>query len=150
MSAATTQASGTQKTPPMQFGEWFWRFLAFVMIFVIGWVAWIAIQISPPDMILPAAYEAAAKGRASRNSAGPITGSAVVVPDQATTTAPVQASAEGSPAVAGQPPAPAAPAAPATPAEPPVNLEKLRMADTIDTPIPDRPRRAAKPAAEKQ
>ena len=147
MSAATTQASGTQKAPPAHFGEWFWRFLAFVMIFVIGWVAWIAIQISPPDMILPAAYEAAAKGRASRNSAGPITGSTVVVPDQATTAPPVQAPAEGSPAVAGQPPAPAAPA---TPTEPPVNVEKLRMAESIDTPIPDRTRRAAKPAAEKQ
>ncbi len=53
MSAATTHASGTR--PPAQIGEWFWRFLAVVMLIVVGWVVWIAIQISPPDMVLPAA-----------------------------------------------------------------------------------------------
>ena len=142
MSAATTHASGTR--PPAQIGEWFWRFLAVVMLIVVGWVVWIAIQISPRDMVLPAAYEAAAQGRA-RNSSGSI-GSA---PAQAPVQAPVDAKdpaavsslATGAPPIA---PAPAAPAA--SPAEPPVNLEKLRRAESIETPIPERPRRAAKSA----
>ena len=123
MSAATT--GGVQAPPPLQFGEWFWRFLALVLLFVGGWVTWIAIQINPPDVFLPAAYEAAAKGRASRNSSGLVTG--VVLP-------------------ASPPPQEPAPAPAETPAkaEPPVNLEKLRLAESIETPIPDRPKRSAR------
>ena len=141
MSAATTQTSGKQEPPRAQIGEWFWRFLAVVMLIVVGWVVWIAIQINPPDMVLPAAYEAAAQGRA-RNSSGTIGGA----PPQPAVQAPVDTTAvssvaTGAPPVAAAPPVPAAP-----PAEPPVNLEKLRRAESIETPIPERPRRAAKPA----
>ena len=140
MSAATTRASGAQRPPPALFGEWFWRFLAVVMLFIVGWVVWIAIQISPPDVFLPAAYEAAAQGRALRNAAGPISGAAPALP---------AAPAGDPPQVAGAPAAPpeAAPV-PAAPSEPPVNLEKLRLADSIETPIPERSKRAAKPAAD--
>ena len=131
MPAAASQASGPQKPPPAQIGEWFWRFLAVVMLVIVGWVVWIAIQISPPDIILPAAYEAAAQGRASRNSGGAITGMSAV-----------NSSGEApAPAVAAPPPAPKA-----ADAEPPVNLEKLKRADAIETPIPDRKDRAARRA----
>ena len=142
MSAATTHASGKQ--PPAQIGEWFWRFLAVVMLIVVGWVVWIAIQINPPDIVLPAAYEAAAQGRA-RNSSGTIGAPPAQAPVQAPVDArdptAVSSLATGAPPVA---PAPAAAAAP--PAQAPVNLEKLRRAESIETPIPERPRRAAKPA----
>ena len=142
MSAATTHASGKQ--PPAQIGEWFWRFLAVVMLIVVGWVVWIAIQISPPDMVLPAAYQAAAQGRA-RNSSGTIGGAPAQAPVQAPVDArepaAVSSLATGAPAVETAPAALAA-----SPAQPPVNLEKLRRAESIETPIPERPRRAAKAA----
>jgi hypothetical protein len=136
MSAATTHTSGKQEPSRAQIGEWFWRFLAVVMLVVVGWVVWIAIQINPPDIVLPAAYEAAAQGRA-RNSSGTIGGAPVQAPVQA----PVDAVAVSSLAT-GAPPVASVPAAPV---EPPVNLEKLRRAESIETPIPERPRRAAKP-----
>jgi hypothetical protein len=145
MSAETVQASGARRASPGQIGEWFWRFLAVVMLVVIGWVVWIAIQISPPEMVLPAAYEAAAQGRASRSSGGAIgvAGAAVPAPasaDQAATAVPAPSAPV--PVVAAEP------VKPAKPAEPPVNLEKLRMADTIETPIFERARRGPKPAAD--
>lgn len=147
MSAATTDTSGNQEPPRAQIGEWFWRFLAVVMLVVVGWVVWIAIQINPPDMVLPAAYEAAAQGRA-RNSSGTIGGAP---PAQVQTQAPVQGPIDpnpaGAPAIgAATPVAPPAPAPAASPAEPPVNLEKLRLADSIETPIQERPRRPARAA----
>lgn len=91
--------------------EWFWRFLSAVMIFVIGWVVWIAYQLNPPPLVTSAAFEAAAKARAARNTEGRIA------------PAPIEpaANAEG-----------AAPASePAPPRAPPVNIEKLRLSDTL-------------------
>ncbi len=140
MSAATSQTASPQPPARAPIGEWFWRFLAAVMLFVVGWVVWIAIQISPPDIVLPAAYEAAAQGRASRNSAGTIGGTAAAA---APGTAAPQDVAGASPAPAA---APAVAPVPAAPAEPPVNLEKLRLADSIETPIFERARRTARPA----
>ena len=147
MSAATTHASGAQQASTARVGEWFWRFLAVVMVVVIGWVVWIAIQISPPEIILPAAYEAAAQGRALRNSAGTIGAPAAAVG---------QSSGQASGQLPGQSPAVPAEAAAVAVAvpvaavvvEPPVNLEKLRRADSIETPIFERPRRAARPASD--
>lgn len=131
MSAAAAQAPGQKKADPAtQVGEWFWRFLAAVMLVIVGWVVWIAIQISPPDLILPAAFEAAAQGRATRNSGGVI-GGTVQPPGAPAADAPA-------PVVALQPPV----------FEPPVNLEKLKMAESIETPVFERPRRAARPATD--
>ncbi len=126
MPAAAAQTPGQKKESQTQIGEWFWRFLAVVMLLIVGWVVWIALQISPPDLILPAAFEAAAQGRASRNSGGVIGAGAPPAPVEAA--------------------APVAPPPAAAPKEPPVNLEKLKLADSIETPIFERPRRAAKPA----
>ena len=131
MPAAAAQTPGPQRQSPVQIGEWFWRFLAFVMLAIVGWVVWIAVQISPPDLILPAAFQAAAEGRASRNSGGPIGAPATI------SAVPV---AEA-PVVAALPPP-----IPAPPVEPPVNVDKLKLANAIETPIFERPRRAAKPA----
>ncbi|MBS0337608.1 MAG: hypothetical protein JSS40_12480 [Proteobacteria bacterium] len=128
MPPAADETPVPKQSSPTQVGEWFWRFLAVVMLVIVGWVVWIAIQISPPDLILPAAFEAAAQGRATRNSGGAIGG---VAPQ------PVAAAVEA-PAVPAAPPPP--------PAEPPVNLDKLRLAESIETPIFERPRRAARPA----
>ena len=82
--------------------EWFWRFLAAVMVIVVGWVTWIAVQISPQPLVMPAAYEAAAQARASRNVHGVIT---QAVPRE----------------------------------EPLVNLEKLRLSDSLSAPAAQEP-----------
>jgi cell division septation protein DedD len=140
MSAATTHAARPQPPARAQVGEWFWRFLAVVMLIVVAWVVWIAIQISPPEMVLPAAYEAAAQGRA-RSSSGTIGNPAAPGPVQA-----IVDTSSVSSVASGAPPAATEPAAPAAPVEPPVNLEKLRRAESIETPIPERPRRVPKPA----
>jgi hypothetical protein len=128
MPPAADETPVQRQHSPTQIGEWFWRFLAVVMLVIVGWVVWIAIQISPPDLILPAAFEAAAQGRATRNSGGAIGG---VVPQPA-------AEVAEAPTVAVSAPPP--------PAEPPVNLDKLKIAESIETPIFERPRRAARPA----
>lgn len=68
----TAEPQGTTESPPKRGDwEWFWRFLSVVMVFVVGWVIWIAVQISPQPLATPAAYEAAAKA-ASRNAQGQI------------------------------------------------------------------------------
>ncbi len=46
-------------------GEWFWRFLAAVMLFAVGWSLWIFYQLNPPPLIMDAAFEAAAKAKAN-------------------------------------------------------------------------------------
>ena len=101
-------------------GDWefVWRFLAVAMLFEVVWAVWIAIQINPPPLALPAAYEAAAKARATRNVEGQIR-RAVAVP----------------PALA----------APAADTAPPVNVDKLKFSESIETAIPERPADSAKP-----
>jgi hypothetical protein len=51
-------------------GEWMWRFLALVMLFAVGWSAWIFYQINPAPLITDAAFEAAAKANAKQNAQG--------------------------------------------------------------------------------
>ena len=89
-------------------GEWFWRFLATVMLFAVGWTMWIYSQLNPPALITAAAFEAAAQAKADRKQ-----------------------SAKGVIAPAA---APAAEAAPSVPKEPPVNAEKLRFSESLSAP----------------
>lgn len=145
---ATTRTPGPQHGSQTQIGEWVWRFLAMVMLFMVVWVVWIAIQISPPAIVLPAAYQAAAEGRASRSSGGAI--AVAVAPTPSLPDAPgtvIPADPVTSPEAAVLPVVPVVVAVP-TPVEPPVNLERLRLAQSIETPIVQRPRRVAKPAPE--
>ena len=140
MAAAATRAPESQQASRSREGEWFWRFLAVSMLAVIGWVVWIAIQISPPEVILPAAYEAAAKARATFNSSHPAqsaSGSITAAPAQSESV-PAQVPAGSVAEVAPHVP----PNSP--PIDPPVNLEKLKVAESIETPIVERPRRAGK------
>jgi hypothetical protein len=117
MSAAEKPAEqgASAQQRPKHIGEWFWRFLALVMLATVGWIVWIIYQINPQPLITNAAFEAAAKARAaSQDAKGVIT-----------------------PAVA-EAPKPAAEPPKAEPKEPPVNVERLRLADSIETPIPER------------
>jgi hypothetical protein len=101
------EAVTEQARAPRSGREWFWRFLAVLMLASVAWVVWVAAQISPMPLATEAAFEAAAQARASRNSQGVIKAAAQPAPDK--------------PAAAAK--------------EPPVNVEKLRLADSIQTPI---------------
>ncbi len=63
--------------------EWWWRFLAAVMLFAVGWTLWIFYQLNAPPVITDAAYEAAAKANAKQNAQGVITRPAVAEPQAA-------------------------------------------------------------------
>ncbi len=117
--------------PQKMIGEWFWRFLAVVMLVVVGWILWIIYQINPQPLITPAGFAAAAKARASQDAKGVITPAAA--PVTAATAVDRSAQAASAQAETAKPPA-----APAAAKEPPVNVERLRFSDSIETPIPER------------
>ena len=115
--ATAAEAPVPRKAARKMVGEWFWRFLAVVMLVTVGWVLWIIYQINPQPLITPAGLEAGVRARASQDAKGKITPAAPVGAADAAK-APVQAP-------------------PAERKEPPVNVERLRLADTIETPIPE-------------
>ena len=106
-------------------GEWFWRFLAVVMMFSVGWTVWIIYQLNPPPLVMSAAFEAAAKAKAklkgARGEKQSVQG--VIAPSAGAETV----------SQAPEPPA-AAPPAPEAPKEPPINPEKLKFSDSITLP----------------
>ena len=112
MSTTTSQGAG-QPTSHKVVGEWFWRFLAAVMLFSVAWVLWISYQLNPTPLVTALAFEAAAKAKANQNQ----NASGLIKP-------PVEA------------PKPEAEAPKAEPVakEPPVNVEKLKLSDSISTP----------------
>ena len=99
------------------------------------WVLWIIYQINPQPLITNAGFEAAAKatrlaGCQGRDHAGRTARCAGRRPpagDSSTQAASAQAEAAKPPVQT-----------PAEPKEPPVNVEKLKFADSIETPIPER------------
>ena len=95
-------------------GEWFWRFLAAVMLFAVGWTIWIFTQLNPPQLITTAAFEAAAKAKVDPQQST----QGVIVPASATDPA-KDVSKD---------------AAKEAPKEPPVNAEKLKFSDSLSTP----------------
>jgi hypothetical protein len=136
-------AAAVAHPPQKMVGEWFWRFLAVVMVATVGWVLWIMYQINPQPLITNAGFEAAAKARAAQGAKGRIT--PAPGPDNAAPAG--NAPAQADPAQAGSAPAnpvqgeaakPPAPAPVAEPKVPPVNPERLKFTDTIETPIPER------------
>ena len=131
---ASTGADGT--APPMQVrtvkpradrGEWFWRTLAALVLVAIGWVAWVGYQIWPRALATDLAFSAAEQARA-RPAARPSPPPVPVTP-----VLPVETAA----AAPAPEPAPAAPPEPkpAAPRAPEVRPEKLRLEQSIRTPI---------------
>lgn len=110
--------------------EWMWRFLAIVMMFSVGWTVWIIYQISPPQLTLDAAFEAAAKAKANIKGAPAEKQSAQGVIASAGAEAP-QAPGASVPAGASAPAE-----APKEPKEPPVNPDKLKFTETLAIPAP--------------
>lgn len=101
--------------------EWFWRFLAAVMLFAVGWILWIFYQINAPSIITNAAFQAAAqaKAKAGQSTQG------VIAPAGGPAPAPAAPAAQ-----------PAEPAAPAAPREAPINADKLKFSDSLSSPDP--------------
>ena len=116
----------------IKFGEWFWRFLAIVMLFAVGWTMWIIYQLNPPPLVMNAAFEAAAKakGKEARGEKQ-VTKGVIAQPGAA---APAPAGPGASSPAEAQPPAAAQ--ASAAPKEPPINPEKLKFSDSIALPDP--------------
>jgi hypothetical protein len=50
--------------------EGFWRFIAAVMLFAVCWSLWIFYQLNPPTVVTGAAFEAAARARATQSAQG--------------------------------------------------------------------------------
>ena len=114
-------------------GEWFWRFLSVVMLFAVCWAVWIFYQLNPTPLITRAAFEAAAKARATRDAHGLIT-PAAQAPQAA---APAEAPRPDATKPDATKPAATEPAAAPAAKEPPVNVEKLKLTESIERPIPE-------------
>lgn len=117
--------AGTMGTA--RIGEWMWRFLAGVMAFAVGWSIWIFYQLNPPALITDAAFEAAAKAKSKgrQNTQGAISPAA---------SSPAEAVAASAPAEARVQAPASVPVAAAAPKAPPVNIDKLRLSDTLTAP----------------
>ena len=96
--------------------EWFWRFLATVMLVAVAWTMWIFYQLNPTPLVTNAAFEAAAKAKANANA--PQNAQGVIAP-----------SAGSEPAAA-----PVASEARKEPKEPPINPDKLKFSDSLSVP----------------
>ena len=117
--------------------DFFWRTMAMMMLFAVGWVAWLVWQLTPPHPIVTDLAFQSARPR----SAAP-----------ADVAAPRSDPAPAREALPAQPaPPPAAPIPAAAPASaqatPPqrtdkVNVDMLRLATELTTPIPRRSSRA--------
>ncbi|MGQ0511113.1 MAG: hypothetical protein ACT4P9_10915 [Betaproteobacteria bacterium] len=119
--SSASQTATQEPAPRKAVGEWIWRFLAVVMLFSVGWVLWVAYQLNPPMLVTTAAFEAAAKARANQNAAG------VIVPKPGAEAPKAEPEAPKAEAEAGKPEPVAK--------EPPVNLEKLKLSDSITAPL---------------
>jgi hypothetical protein len=63
--AAQATPSATPANPSLARNwEWFWRFLAFVLLLATAWVVWVAVQMNPDPLVTPAAFDAASHAAA--------------------------------------------------------------------------------------
>lgn len=152
MSQTTQQEPGAVPAKPKgrKDWEWFWRVIAFLMLLLIVWVAWVAYQIAPRSVVTPLAYATRVKPIMQQPAGG------TAVP-AATTVTPALSASQPAPEAAA--PDPAAQQAQAVPqsgtdqaaADVPAPVleqigaqkkeEGLRLATEISTPL------AAKPSA---
>ena len=121
--------------------DFFWRTMAMLMLFAIAWVAWLAWQLTPrpvvTEIVLQSLQEKVAP---SKQAASPSAGSAVPGPPAASAASPASKSS----------PTPVAQALP-TPQTRRVNVDMLRLATELTTPIPKRSARSpsSRPAPRK-
>ncbi len=131
--------------PPRSSREWFWRLVATLMLAAVAWVAWVAFQLQPrPSIATEQAFRAAEKARTGSIRPAAPAGLTSSTSSAASPSAPTSAP---SPSISS-PAAPPAPSAQPVPAREPADA--LRLAQSIETPIPERPVEAAKPQPAKR
>jgi len=115
--------------------DFFWRTMAMLMLFAVGWVAWLVWQLTPHPIVTDLVYQSS-RGKApapavlSRPDSAPAPQSAAPQP------APVLPAASASAAsAAAQPPLPQR--------SEKINVDMLRLATELTTPIPQRNPRAS-------
>jgi MSHA biogenesis protein MshN len=115
--------------------DFFWRTMAMAMLFAVGWVAWLIWQLTPRPVVTELAYQSSrAKISAPADSASPR-----LDPAPAPQAAPPQPAAPVLPAASGSAAADSALAQPPSPQRPEkVNVDMLRLATELTTPIPQR------------
>ena len=112
------QVRAVPRTPARH--EWFWRIVAALLLVSVGWVVWVTYELRPrPAVATPLAFAAAEEAKRRPAESAP---EVVKVPVQPP---------EPQPQVAATPP--------------PVQLEFMKLAQLIETPIPEHP--ASKPKA---
>ena len=115
--------------------DFFWRTMAMLMLFAVGWVAWLVWQLTPRPIVTDLVYQSS-RGKASAPAASSR-------PDSAP--APQSAAPQAAPALSG-----ASASAASAAAQPPllqrsekINVDMLRLATELTTPIPQRNPRAS-------
>jgi MSHA biogenesis protein MshN len=108
--------------------DFFWRTMAMLMLFSVAWVAWLVWQLTPRPVVTEIILQSLqAKVAPLKQAASPPAGSAVPGPPAASAASPASKSS----------PTPVAQALP-TPQSRKVNVDMLRLATELTTPIPKR------------
>jgi len=112
--------------------DFFWRTMAMTMLFAVGWVAWLVWQLTPHPVVTELAYQssrgkisAPVDAASSRFDSAPALQAAP--PQRAPTLPPASGSAPADPAVAQ---------APLPQRSEKVNVDMLRLATVLTTPVP--------------
>ena len=122
--------------PPAERRHWFWASIGVLIAIAVGWVAWVGYQLSPRTLATELAFKTVDEARTRQAVApAPIT--------QAP--APIAAAPVPTPAPPAAAPAPSVPPAQETPSAP--QVEMLRLAESIATPIVESKPAAKPPAA---
>jgi MSHA biogenesis protein MshN len=115
--------------------DFFWRTMAMLMLFAVGWVAWLVWQLTPHPVVTDLVYQSS-RGKASAPAASSRPDSAPAPQSAAPQPAPALPAASASAAsAAAQPPLPQR--------SEKINVDMLRLATELTTPIPQRSPRAS-------
>ena len=130
--------------------EWFWRTVAGLMLGAVGWVAWVAYQLQPgPSLATEQAFKAAEQAKMGRISGAQAPTNKNPAPAAPT---PATEAAKTAPPIAAPQPSAASPETSANVQpqgkEAAREAETLRLAQSIQTPITDRPEASSAPKPE--
>ena len=114
--------------------DFFWRTMAMMMLFAVSWVAWLVWQLMPRPIVTELAYQ---------SSRGKISAPAEPAPSRSES-APVPQAAAPRPAPSSSAPDSAGAQAPLPQRSDRVNVDMLRLATELTTPIPQRSSRASR------
>ena len=114
--------------------DFFWRTMAMTMLFAVGWVAWLVWQLMPRPIVTELAYQ---------SSRGKISAPADPAPSRSES-APAPQAAAPQPAPSSSAPDSAGAQAPLPQRSDRVNVDMLRLATELTTPIPQRSSRASR------